>query len=92
MPYIPKPRRIDITFGEHPVGPGELNYAITQLVRQYIDDHGLNYQTINDILGALDGAGKEFYRRVAAPYEDDKIQQNGDVYAPKRGSGGWDGC
>ena len=30
--------------------------------------------------GALRCAQMEFYRRVAAPYEDKKIQENGDVY------------
>jgi hypothetical protein len=39
-----------------------------------------SYQSINDVLGALEGAKLEFYRRIAAPYEDTKIQENGDVY------------
>jgi hypothetical protein len=47
---------------------------------QYVSDHDLSYRTINDVLGALEGAKLEFYRRVAAPYEDQKIQENGDVY------------
>jgi hypothetical protein len=41
---------------------------------------GLSYQTINDIVGALEGAKLEFYRRVAVPYEDKKIIENGDVF------------
>ena len=61
--------------------PGELNFVITSIVRDYFNrtDKG-NYQAINDIVGALEGAKIEFYRRVAAPYEDKKIQENGDVY------------
>jgi hypothetical protein len=59
--------------------PGELNYVITLLLRQYFKFHS-NYQGINDIIGALEGAKLEFYRRVAAPYEDEKIKLNGDVY------------
>jgi len=35
---------------------------------------------INAIIGALECAKLELYRRVAAPYEDDKIAENGDVY------------
>jgi len=31
-------------------------------------------------IGALDGARFEFYRRVAAPHEDQKCRENGDVY------------
>ena len=43
-------------------------------------EHPLTYQTMNDIIGALEGAKLEFYRRVVVPYENDKIEQNGDVY------------
>jgi hypothetical protein len=59
---------------------GELNYAFTELAKLYMNQHGLSYQTINDIVGALEGAKAEFYRRVAVPYEDKKIEENGDVY------------
>jgi hypothetical protein len=34
---------------------------------------------MNDVMGAFTGAQAEFYRRDVAPYEDAKIQQNGDV-------------
>ena len=60
--------------------PGELNYLITQLCITYIKDNGKSYQYINDVVGALEGAKLEFYRRLAAPYEDSKIKENGDVY------------
>ncbi len=65
---------------QHPRVSGELNYKLTMTVKEYLDAHGLCYQTINDIVGALEGAKLEFYRRVAAPYENDKIESNGDVY------------
>lgn len=61
-------------------GPGELNYLITLMCKYYIQDKGLNYQTLNDISGALTNANLELYRRVTASYEDKKIQENGDVY------------
>ena len=32
------------------------------------------------LIGVLECAKLELYRRVAAPYEDDKIDENGDVY------------
>jgi len=60
--------------------PGELNYLVSQLCRNYIDTKTLSYQTINDIVGALEGAKMEFYRRVATPYEQQKCFDNGDVY------------
>jgi len=46
----------------------------------YTINEGLTYQTINDVIGALEGAKMEFYRRVAVPYEEGKIILNGDVY------------
>jgi hypothetical protein len=62
------------------VSAGELNYAITCLVRGYLRQNGLRYQQINDVVGALEGAKLEFYRRVVVPYEDRKMLANGDVY------------
>lgn len=80
MPYISQLARSEIKEGWAVTSSGELNYQITNMVKAYMETKGLNYQTINDILGALDGASKEFYRRVAAPYEDLAIERNGDVY------------
>lgn len=61
---------------------GELNYAITEIIKAYYQG-GQSYQGINDVVGALEGAKIEFYRRVAVPYEDEKIKENGDVYPSK---------
>jgi hypothetical protein len=82
MPYIRPDRRkkLDDECAEFPLTAGELNFVITTIVNSYRHQQGLNYQTINDILGALEGAKLEFYRRVVAQYEDGKIQENGDVY------------
>lgn len=81
MPYIDQETRQALASGrETPCGPGELNYALTQVIVQYMEDNGLAYSTINDVVGALEGAKLEFYRRIAVPYEDKKIEQNGDVY------------
>lgn len=80
MPYIKQTDRDKLGYDLPAASnPGELNYLITQLIQTYWTDHG-RYQAINDILGALEGAKLEFYRRVAAPYEDTKIKENGDVY------------
>ncbi len=40
----------------------------------------LRYSKINSLIGVLECAKLELYRRVAAPYENDKIDENGDVY------------
>lgn len=81
MPYINKAIRGSIDDGRKPTVPGELNYSLTQLINSYVAMKGMSYTTVNDILGALEGAKLEFYRRKAAPYEDIKMSENGDVYA-----------
>lgn len=78
MPYIKQEER-PFAFDEGTT-PGELNYSFSCMAQAYINRKGLSYQTINDIVGALEGAKLEFYRRVAVPYEDKKIVENGDVY------------
>ena len=82
MPYVKSHRR---NFGENVADsdldtPGDLNYQITELLISYCERNGLSYQKINDCMGACRGAAAEFYRRVAAPYENQKIAENGDVY------------
>lgn len=82
MPYIKQEDREDCDLIDEfiPKSPGQFNYIISCLAKNYLMDKGKNYQHINDIVGALEGAKLEFYRRVAAPYEDTKIKENGDVY------------
>jgi len=80
MPYIKKAAREMLAEGHQPADSGELNYQITKVITTYLASHTFCYRTINDIVGALEGAKMEFYRRVAAPYEDTKIKENGDVY------------
>lgn len=62
-----------------PDNSGELNYLITMIVFKYIANKPLNYSTINDVMGAIEGAKLEFYRKVVSPYEDHKIIENGDI-------------
>lgn len=81
MPYIKQERRNAINANDSaPKDAGELNYTLTMVCRAYFLKQGGRYQQINDVLGALEGAKLEFYRRLAAPYEDTKIAENGDVY------------
>ncbi len=88
MPYITRSRRD--TAGVPPELPGDLHYAISQLIDGYLyhqpnpyDDpyNGPHYQQFNDVMGVLACAQAEIYRRIIAPYEDVKIRENGDVYS-----------
>lgn len=62
-----------------PATAGEINFVVTAIIHEYMKYQGLNYQKINDVVGALDGAKVEFQRRIVGPYEDLKIKENGDV-------------
>jgi len=55
---------------------GELNYLVTNLLKKI---YPLRYFHINKAIGVLECIKLEYYRRVAAPYEDLKIQESGDV-------------
>lgn len=82
MPYIPFNDRaaVEPRSESDARTAGELNYQLTILIDRYLTVNEKGYQTMNDIVGALDGAKAEFQRRVVAPYEDKKIAENGDVY------------
>ena len=63
---------------------GLTNYTITRILigvfgKDYEHDRK-SYSLINDAIGVLGCVGLEFYRRLAAPYEDEKIKENGEVY------------
>jgi len=55
---------------------GELNYVVTRMLKEV---YPLRYFHINKAIGVLECIKLEYYRRVAAPYEDKKIQESGDV-------------
>jgi hypothetical protein len=89
MPYISKRNKVRFegalaelqsVIARDCVTDGELNYLFTRLSLMYVGSHGLSYATISDVVKSLECAKLEFYRRVAAPYEDAKIAVNGDVY------------
>jgi hypothetical protein len=80
MPYIKEGVRASIDLYAKTKNTGELNYKVSQLIDYYIDDHKLSYQTLNDVIGVLECLKMEVYRRIAVPYEDKKIDENGDVF------------
>jgi hypothetical protein len=84
MPYVDKIAREAlgyVTVEEPPEDAGELNYVITKVCDEFLARKGRRYNHINTVIGVLECAKQEFYRRVAAPYEDEKIVENGDVYS-----------
>lgn len=78
-------RRVALPYEEHKTpqrlrGGAELNDRLDKLLRRYPLQHGVSHATLDAMLGALEGAKAEFYRRVAVPYEERKAAENGDVY------------
>lgn len=58
---------------------GDLNYAITVLLKHYLEKKGECYATHNDIMGMLECCKQEWYRKRVAPYEQIKEQENGSI-------------
>ena len=58
---------------------GDLNYTICELVGQLILKTKISYTQISEWIDGVHGAERELTRRILGPYEDLKIQQNGDV-------------
>lgn len=56
--------------------PGRLNYVLFALCRRHVPE---SYTDIRNFLAEIHEAECEIRRRILAPYEDQKIQENGDV-------------
>lgn len=99
MPYIEEEQRREIDEGREPETPGELNYKLTTIVRDYLlgacgvrsgqIEHGFRFDQIsgaicyahyNEAMGVLECVKQEIYRRLIAPYEQEKCKANGDVF------------
>lgn len=80
MPYIKQVDRLNLYPSRRVQTPGELNYLISLVCREYLEDNDISYKSLNDLIGAIEGAKLELYRRVVAQYEDKKVEENGDVY------------
>lgn len=84
MPYVKQDKRIQLQklsdMCNININCGDLNYIITKVLMQYLKAKGEKYSTYNDIVGVLECAKLEIYRRKIAKYEDTKIISNGDVY------------
>ena len=83
MPYITQEERYNMSSTikaiteNPPQNAGQLQYLIACTIKAMDPKR---YQDMNDIMGALTGANSEFYSMVVAPYEDNKMMENGPVY------------
>jgi len=82
MPYVKQERRPDlnkvvIAMSEAKVvADGDLNYILFRFAKYHISPGYNNYK---NFLGELNEAAEEIRRRLLAPWEDMKIEENGDV-------------
>jgi len=84
MPYITEERRDEIEFNgvldaldsANIKVNGDLNYILFK----YCKDHIVpGYNNYKNFIGELNECITEIRRRILAPYEDLKIEENGDV-------------
>jgi hypothetical protein len=90
MPYINEKSRERFdeslkVISDNLLSMGDLNYSISKIINNYLEDvkeveGSVSYYYYNNLIGVLECAKLELYRRLAAPYEDLKILENGDVY------------
>jgi len=87
MPYIKKEQRPAIDKLIQPIiehvkslpiedQDGSINYAVTKIFKNV---YPKKYFHFNRALGVLTAITQEFYRKIIGPYEEEKIQENGDV-------------
>lgn len=84
MPYIKQEDRPK--FDEHIKAlsdviacAGDFNYVISRLGINLIERLGGRYDNHNTVIGAMECAKLELYRRRTGPYEDNAITKNGDI-------------
>lgn len=85
MPYVNQGRRDHLDPYIQPIigrlwMPGDLSYVIARLAASKVSE-GSNFADRVKVYAELQASADEYYRRVIAPYEDQKCKQNGDVYA-----------
>jgi len=82
MPYIPKPRRIQLSpildemVHQEVNADGDLNYILFYYAKHHVPQ---SYNSLKNYLGELNEAAEEIRRRLLAPYEDKKRKENGDI-------------
>ena len=59
---------------------GNFNYVISAIISKVLETNGTSYREINKLVGVLECCKLELYRKVAAPYEQTKASENGEVY------------
>ena len=88
MPAIEQKRRKIFDIAAAQLGcyagcAGDLQYIFATIIEEFLmsRENDPRYQDLNDVMGALSGAEKEFFQHVVQPYEAMARDKNGDYYA-----------
>ena len=82
MPYIKQedrlgPNEVVLELQHQDIkADGDLNYILFKFFKESIPK---DYNSVKNYLGELDEVRAEIRRRFLGPYEDKKIEENGDV-------------
>jgi len=84
MPYIKPETRLHIDYYIEDLlsyinSKGDLNCLISELVGRLILNTKISYTQISEWIDGVHGAERELTRRLLNPYEDIKIDENGDI-------------
>ena len=85
MPYVTESRRVVLDdmrlkdVGWECRNAGDLCYCIYKMMVTYLRKHERKFLVMAQAMSAAENAVREFYRREVAPYEDEKIKENGDI-------------
>src|SRR6185295_11411299 len=85
MPYIEQKLRDQAKM--FPNDPGELNFAVTLIIKEYLSDKQLSYSTINSIMTMLEKA-KKFEFKLYCMYSN-KIRALISHYIEQRKDDEW---
>ena len=79
MPYIRHEVRDALDAGRYnPRSAGELTYTIYRDALTLLG-RAPTFSDYAEVIGAIEAAKMEIYRRLVAPYEDKKIKEHGDI-------------
>jgi len=82
MPYIKQEKRkwidasVEDAIANEVLPDGRLNYFLFKLCKDSIEPSYNNYK---NFIGELNECVAEIRRRLLAPYEDERLKENGDV-------------
>lgn len=82
MPYVKQEKRpeldkiVKLMSEKNIKADGDLNYILYKYCKEHIPT---SYNSYKNYCGELRQCATEIERRIVAPYEDEKIKENGDV-------------